>query len=158
MRRHLTLTATVAAVLLLAACGSDPEPEAAPTPTRTTASPSPSPTPSYDPAWKTGFTTERPEKAGGQRVYTFTSGGTTGERLRPGKWRTFGGPCEFEATNTGYGTGTASGKTYEIDAAAGGWIKLAVNLDLPEGATLKVTHDGFLQGEGCIWGWDGPID
>jgi hypothetical protein len=154
MRRHLAL----AAVVLIAACSSDAEPEAAPQPTRTTASPSPSPTPSYDPAWKTGFMTEPPAEPLGKRTYTFTSGGTSGERLRPGKWRTFGGPCEFEATGTGVGTGTAKGKTYEIDAAAGGWKDLPVNLDLPEGATLKVTHDGFLNGPGCIWGWDRALD
>jgi hypothetical protein len=146
-----------AALLLLAACGTDPEPQATPT-TVPTFSPSPTPTPSYDPAWKTGFQTEPPAEPGGRRTYTFTVGGTTGERLRPGVWRTFGGPCEFEAAGTGVGTGAATGRTYEIDPAAGGWKDLPVNLDLPAGATLKVVHDGFLNGPGCVWGWDKALD
>jgi hypothetical protein len=147
---------TLALILLLAACGTDTAPERA-TPAPSPTSASPSPTVSYDPAWKTGFQTEPPTEPLGKRTYTFTSGGTSGERLRPGVWRTFGGPCEFEATGTGFGTGTAKGRTYEIDPAAGGWKDLPVNVDLPAGATLTVVHMGFLNGPGCIWGWDKPL-
>ncbi len=141
----------LAAALLLAACGTDPEPAATPSPAPT-ASPSPTPTISYDPAWKTGFMTESGTGILEDRTYTFTSGGTgPGERLRPGVWKTLGGPCSFQTANMPL---PRKGRTWEIDPAGGGWINLPVDLPLPEGATLTVVHDGTLRGDGCIWGWD----
>lgn len=150
--------AIFAVTLLLAACGADPaRPPATPSGTDLAASAAASASaaaasasarqhPSYDPALKTGFMTEADPDPVNSRTYTWQVGGSgTGERLRPGWWRTEGGPCEFVAPD-------AKGNAYVV--GGGGYAPDPQTVELPAGSTFVVTHLALMSGPGCIWSWE----
>lgn len=145
MRTPTVLTLT----LLLAACGTDPDPAATPAPSPTLFTPTTAPSPSYDPALKTGFGTEPGDDPVSGRTYTWKVGGTGTDRLRPGVWRTEGGPCTFTAPD-----GTR-GRAFEV--TAGGWGALVATVRLADGSTFVVVHEPLMSGPGCIWTWEGPL-
>lgn len=146
MRPHLAL----AAVLLLAACASDPEPQAAPTraPTRASTA-APSTAAPFDPTHLIKFVASPADVEGTDRTWTMPVGGTgAGQRLRPGRWRTPGGPCKYVAPD-------AEGNTYELISNVA-FARAALVL-LPAGSTFVVVNAGRIGFGDCVWAWDGAL-